>query len=118
MDRDTAVRLAQDAIRANNHRLIEALLARRAERERAAGSGGPGTPAELPLIAVTCATGWECYAIVEELVQTGASGCGRCIARPAPRRRRGSRRCCADEAEAARAADAAAGRGHELGGGA
>jgi hypothetical protein len=24
----------------------------------------------LPLVAVTCATGWECYAIVEELVQT------------------------------------------------
>jgi len=70
MDRDTAVRLAQDAIRANNHRLIEALLARRAERERAAAPGAPDAPAALPLIAVTCATGWECYAIVEELLQT------------------------------------------------
>jgi NmrA-like family len=70
MDRDTAVRLAQEAIRANNHRLIEALLARRAARERSGAQSGTGTPAQLPLIAVTCATGWECYAIVEELVQT------------------------------------------------
>lgn len=74
MDRDTAVRLAQDAIKANNHRLVEAVLARRAARERAAGPGatprGADAPAGLPLIAVTCATGWECYAIVEELVQT------------------------------------------------
>ncbi|MFO1426423.1 MAG: NmrA family NAD(P)-binding protein [Steroidobacteraceae bacterium] len=84
MDRDTAVRLAQDAIQANNRRLIDALLARRAERERsaAAASAAAATvaasaataprpdPASLPLIAVTCATGWECYAIVEELVQT------------------------------------------------
>ena len=72
MDRDTAVRLAQDAIRANNHRLVEALLARRAERERgrAAGPDSADPPAGLPRIAVTCATGWECYAIVEELVLT------------------------------------------------
>jgi hypothetical protein len=69
MDRDTAVRLAQQAIKANNRRLIDALLERRAERERSPRP--PRTVAELPLVAVTCATGWECYAIVEELVKTG-----------------------------------------------
>lgn len=69
MDRDAAVRLGQQAIRARNRRLVEELLRLRAARE--------STPAvtrtvqSLPLIAVTCATGWECYAIVEELVQTG-----------------------------------------------
>ncbi len=69
MNRDTAVRLAQDAIQANNRRLIDALLERRAQREQADALTTPplaGSP--LPLIAVTCATGWECYAIVEELV--------------------------------------------------
>jgi hypothetical protein len=73
MDRDTAVGLGQEAIRANNHRLIEALLARRAEREhgRAVAAGGALSPGDLPQIAVTCATGWECYAIVEELVLSG-----------------------------------------------
>ncbi len=70
MDRNTAIRLAQDAIRANNHRLIEALLARRATRGAGAEARGPGEAADLPQIAVTCATGWECYAIVEELVLT------------------------------------------------
>ena len=67
MDRDTAVALAQQAIKANNRRLIEALVARRTERSRTS----PAVQShELPLIAVTCATGWECYAIAEELVAT------------------------------------------------
>jgi hypothetical protein len=64
MDRDTAVRLAQDA---NNRRLIDALLAQQAARPATPDAAPPAT---LPLIAVTCATGWECYAIVEELVQS------------------------------------------------
>jgi len=67
MDRDTAVSLAQQAIKANNRRLIDALLARKAERQPQA----PRAVHELPLVAVTCATGWECYAIVEELVKAG-----------------------------------------------
>ena len=68
MDRDTAVRLGQETIKASNRRLVEAVLTRRAERERGTGTASPAT--QLPLIAVTCATGWECYAIAEELVQT------------------------------------------------
>jgi len=67
MNRDTAVKLAQQAIKANNKRLIDALLVRRAERERVPS---PAKLADLPMIAVTCATGWECYAIVEELIAT------------------------------------------------
>jgi hypothetical protein len=66
MDRDTAVKLAQQAIKANNKRLVDALLARKAEREAKSASA----PSATPTIAVTCATGWECYAIVEELVAT------------------------------------------------
>ena len=67
MDRDTAVKLAQQGIKANNKRLVDALLARKAER----GQAKPSTsPSDVPIIAVTCATGWECYAIVEELVTT------------------------------------------------
>jgi NmrA-like family len=69
MDRNTAIRLAQQAIKANNKRLIDALLARKAERERTPVA--PLRVDQLPLVAVTCATGWECYAIVEELVKTG-----------------------------------------------
>lgn len=69
MDRDTAVSLAQQAIKANNKRLIDALLARRAERERVPEV--PRSLEQLPRVAVTCSTGWECYAIVEELVKTG-----------------------------------------------
>jgi hypothetical protein len=68
MDRDTAVHLAQQAIKAHNKQLIDALQLRMAERSAkpvAAKSTG-----DLPLIAVTCATGWECYAIVEELTLT------------------------------------------------
>ena len=67
MNRDTAVNLAQQGIKANNKRLVDALLVRKAER---AQTQTPATPSELPIIAVTCATGWECYAIVEELVAT------------------------------------------------
>jgi hypothetical protein len=69
MDRNTAVRMAQQAIKANNRRLIDALLAIKAARERAPAAAKPLE--QLPLIAVTCATGWECYAIVEELAKTG-----------------------------------------------
>lgn len=68
MNRDTAVKLAQQAIKANNKRLVDALLARKAERPQ---KPQPTSISELPQIAVTCATGWECYAIVEELVATG-----------------------------------------------
>lgn len=64
MDRDSAVALAQQAILRSNRRLIDAV-----ERAQAAGSA-PRSSAELPTIAVTSATGWECYAIVEELVRT------------------------------------------------
>lgn len=67
MDRDTAVSLAQRAIKANNKRLIDALLAQRKLRGT---SPVESRLADKPLIAVTCATGWECYAIVEELVAT------------------------------------------------
>ncbi len=66
MDRDTAVKLAQQAIKARNRRLIDAVLARPARQ----GPQGPQPVEALPLIAVTCATGWECYAVVEELVAT------------------------------------------------
>jgi hypothetical protein len=68
MERDTAVRMAQDAIKANNKRLVEAVLKIRAERGQE--EAAPTSIAELPLIAVTCSTGWECYAVVEELVKT------------------------------------------------
>jgi hypothetical protein len=68
MDRDTAVRMAQQAIKANNRRLIDALLAAMAERERQPQAPRPVD--QLPVIAVTCATGWECYAVAEELAQT------------------------------------------------
>ena len=67
MDRNTAVNMAQDAIKAKNKRLVEAVLKIQAER----GPAATDKPvAELPLIAVTCSTGWECYAICEELVKT------------------------------------------------
>ena len=69
MDRDTAVTLAQQAIKANNKRLIDQVIARQAERSQQ--SPAATDTAQLPLVAVTCATGWECYAIVEELVNTG-----------------------------------------------
>ncbi len=69
MDRDTAVRMAQQAIKAKNRRLVEAVLKLRAERDK---NPKPSESAdELPLIAVTCSTGWECYAVCEELTRTG-----------------------------------------------
>jgi hypothetical protein len=68
MDRNTAVRMGQQAIKAKNKRLVDAVLAIRAAREI---NPAPARPVdELPLIAVTCSTGWECYAIVEELTRT------------------------------------------------
>ncbi len=67
MDRDSAVTLAQQAIKAHNRRLIEAVLARQAQHDPRTRAGAP--VATLPRIAVTCASGWECYAIVEEHVQ-------------------------------------------------
>ncbi len=68
MNRDSAVRLAQQGIKANNKRLVDALLLAQKAREPQAATNRNSD--DLPLIAVTCATGWECYAIVEELVQT------------------------------------------------
>ena len=68
MDRNTAVRLAQQAIKARNRNLIERLLA--AQSARAERPPAANRTQDLPLIAVTCATGWECYAIVEELTRT------------------------------------------------
>ncbi|WP_101757799.1 NmrA family NAD(P)-binding protein [Oceanicoccus sp. KOV_DT_Chl] len=67
MDRNTAVRLGQEAIKRNNKKLIDAVLAIKAERPELK----PKPVDQLPLIGVTCATGWECYAIVEELCNTG-----------------------------------------------
>ena len=68
MDRNTAIILAQQAIKARNKQLIDALLV--AQQERQQKSTGTLSTSELPLIAVTCATGWECYAIAEELTLT------------------------------------------------
>jgi hypothetical protein len=68
MDRDTAISMAQQAIKANNRRLVEAVLEVQARRDTAAPSRL--ATHELPEIAVTCATGWECYAIVDELSRT------------------------------------------------
>ena len=68
MDRDTAVRMAQDAIKAKNKRLVDAVLKIKTEREQ--NPQPPKSINELPLIAVTCSTGWECYAVVEELAKT------------------------------------------------
>lgn len=68
MDRDTAVHMAQQAIKAQNKMLIDQVLEIQATREKEAQTETPIE--ELPLIAVTCSTGWECYAIVSELVQS------------------------------------------------
>ena len=68
MDRDTAVTMAQQAIKAKNKQLVDAVLKIKAEREQ--NPQPPKAMADLPLIAVTCSTGWECYAIVEELTKT------------------------------------------------
>lgn len=68
MQRDAAVEMAQQAIKAKNKRLIDAVLKIRSERGQVPSVSTPTD--ELPLIAVTCATGWECYAVVEELTKT------------------------------------------------
>lgn len=68
MDRDTAVKMAQEAIKVKNKQLIDAVLSFKAEREQQPSE--PQSTDQLPLIAVTCATGWECYAIVKELAET------------------------------------------------
>ncbi|MDG1462591.1 MAG: NmrA family NAD(P)-binding protein, partial [Gammaproteobacteria bacterium] len=68
MDRDIAVALAQQGIKVKNKRLIDAVLEIKAQREQTAPVEKP--IAELPLVAVTCSTGWECYAVVEELTKT------------------------------------------------
>jgi hypothetical protein len=68
MNRDTAVEMAQAAIKAQNKRIVDAVLELKAQRERLPAEHP--APADLPLIGVTCATGWECYAIVDELIQT------------------------------------------------
>lgn len=70
MDRATAVNLAQAAIKAQNKRLVEAVLQQEAARKASGAEQARGPIESLPLIAVTCATGWECYAITEELVKT------------------------------------------------
>ena len=69
MDRDTAVQMAQHAIKAKNKSLVDAVLKIKAEREQ--HPLPQKSISELPLIAVTCSTGWECYAVVEELTKTG-----------------------------------------------
>jgi hypothetical protein len=68
MDRDAAVKMAQEAIKAKNKRLVSAVLKIKAEREHE--PAGQKSLQELPLIGVTCSTGWECYAVVEELTKT------------------------------------------------
>jgi hypothetical protein len=68
MNRDTAVKLAQQAIKANNKRMIDAALAIKAQRDSEPSQ--EKTIDQLPLIAVTCSTGFECYSVVEELVNT------------------------------------------------
>ena len=68
MDRDIAISLAQEAIKAQNKKLVDQVLKIKAERENKSIKERPIS--QLPLIAVTCSTGWECYAIVEELLKT------------------------------------------------
>jgi len=68
MDRDTVVKMAQQAIKAKNKQLVDAVLKLRADRGQSSQS--PQPIADRPLIAVTCSTGWECYAVVEELAKT------------------------------------------------
>jgi hypothetical protein len=60
--------MAQQAIKTKNKRLVDAVLKIKAEREQ--NPPAQKLISELPLIAVTCSTGWECYAIVEELTKT------------------------------------------------
>ena len=53
MDRDTAVTMAQQAIKAKNKQLVDAVLKIKAEREQ--NPQPPKAMADLPLIAVTIA---------------------------------------------------------------
>ena len=68
MDRDTAVGMAQQAIRDKNRRLVDEVLKLKAAREAVPKEQPPIE--ERPLIAVTVSTGWECYAVVAELCRT------------------------------------------------
>jgi hypothetical protein len=68
MNRDTAVKMAQEAIKAKNKQLVDAVLKIKAEREREPATAK--STEDLPLIGVSCATGWECYAVIEELSKT------------------------------------------------
>jgi hypothetical protein len=71
MKRDTAVAMAQAGIKANNKRIVDAVLKLKADHNGAAEKPLElKSIAERPLIAVTCSTGWESYAIVEELTKT------------------------------------------------
>lgn len=70
MNRDAAVRMAQEAIRDKNRRLVDAVLSIRA-RQAADAVTDAKPVSSLPIVAVTCATGWECYAVVDELARTG-----------------------------------------------
>jgi len=69
MDRDIAVKMAQEAIKAHNKKLVDAVLKIKAQREQQPAA--VKSIKDLPLIGVTCSTGWECYAVVEELAKTG-----------------------------------------------
>jgi len=60
--------MAQKAIKEKNKRLVDAVL--RIKAQRAEEPQSKKSIAELPLVAVTCSTGWECYAVVEELTKT------------------------------------------------
>ena len=68
MDRDTAIKMAQATIQNQNRRLVDAVL--KINVERGLQPAGDRPIEDLPLIGVTCSTGWECYAIVEELTKT------------------------------------------------
>jgi len=68
VDRDAAVAMAQRAIKEKNKRLVDSILKIRSERETHVPA--KQSIEELPLIAVTCSTGWEGYAVVEELAKT------------------------------------------------
>jgi hypothetical protein len=68
MDRDTAIKIAQEAIKTQNKRLVSRVLELQAAR--AQNPEGAAAIPRLPQIAVTASTGWECFAIVAELVQT------------------------------------------------
>ena len=114
MDRDTAVTMAQQAIRARNKRLVDAVLKLRAERGSDSSAERP-LP-ERPLIAVTCSTGWECYAVCEELVQDEEVPRSRALPDAGHPGGRAARKTAGqDGGRGAGAADDPSGRRHELG---